>query len=66
LTDREVDVLRLLATGMSDRQIGEALYISARTVTTHVSNLLGKTETANRTELALWAAQRGFVDPSAS
>jgi DNA-binding CsgD family transcriptional regulator len=58
LTSREFEVLRLLATGMSDRQIGEALFISARTVTTHVSNLLGKTTTSNRTELALWAAER--------
>jgi DNA-binding CsgD family transcriptional regulator len=63
VTAREVDVLRLLAQGMADRAIAERLFISPRTVTTHVGNLLGKTATANRTELAMWAVQQGLVAP---
>lgn len=57
LTDREVDVLRLLTQGLSDQQIAERLFISRRTVTTHVGNMLGKTHSANRTELAMWAVR---------
>jgi DNA-binding CsgD family transcriptional regulator len=63
VTAREVDVLRLLALGLADRAIAERLFISPRTVTTHVGNLLGKTATANRTELAMWAVQQGLVTP---
>ena len=66
LTDREIDVLRLLATGLADRAIAERLFISTRTVTTHVGNLLGKTESANRTELAMWAVQHGLVTAEGS
>ncbi|MCO5178035.1 MAG: AAA family ATPase [Thermomicrobiales bacterium] len=63
LTEREVDVIQLVARGLSDRQIAEQLFISHRTVTTHVGNLLGKTMTNNRTELAIWAVRHDLDLP---
>ena len=51
LTDREENVLELLASGMSTQQIGAALYISHQAVTYHVGNLLSKLQSSNRTEL---------------
>ncbi|MFQ6029442.1 MAG: alpha/beta fold hydrolase [Dehalococcoidia bacterium] len=61
LTQREVDVLKLVATGKTDREIAQALTISVGTASTHVRNLLNKTGTANRTEATLYAAQHGLV-----
>jgi DNA-binding NarL/FixJ family response regulator len=61
LTPREIDVLRLIATGMSDREIGETLYISHRTVMVHVRNLLAKLEVPSRTAAANLALRRGLV-----
>ncbi len=52
LSGREVEVLRLLAEGLTDRQIGEAFTISARTVETHVSSILHKLGVRNRAEAA--------------
>ncbi|MGH2560232.1 MAG: ATP-binding protein [Thermomicrobiales bacterium] len=57
LTDREVDVVRLVARGYSDRQISEELYVSPRTVNAHIRNMLGKTLCSNRTELSVWAVE---------
>src|SRR4051812_42464883 len=62
LTARELDVLRLLAQGKSDREIAEALFIGARTVETHVSNLIAKLGVHNRTEAAALATREGLVD----
>ncbi len=61
LTQREVEVLRLIATGKTNRQIGEELFISLNTVGHHVSNILSKTGTANRAEVATYAAQHGLT-----
>jgi DNA-binding CsgD family transcriptional regulator/tetratricopeptide (TPR) repeat protein len=61
LTQREVEVLRLVAAGKTDRQIAEELFISVTTASTHVRNLLNKTNTANRTEAAAYAAQHGLI-----
>jgi DNA-binding CsgD family transcriptional regulator len=61
LTAREVEVLHCLSAGMSNKQIARSLGISVRTVTVHVSNLLRKTNSASRTEAAMWAVQRQLV-----
>ncbi|WP_131741362.1 response regulator transcription factor, partial [Actinomadura roseirufa] len=55
LTPRESEVLRLVAEGRSNRQIGEALFISARTAGVHVSNILAKLEVSSRTQAAALA-----------
>ncbi len=65
LTDREIEVVRLVAKGRSDRQIGDELYVSPRTVNAHIRNILGKTECGNRTELSVWAAEHGVIQDSA-
>jgi DNA-binding NarL/FixJ family response regulator len=52
LSRREEEILRLLAAGMTDREIGETLTISVRTVETHVSNILRKLDARNRAEAA--------------
>ena len=61
LTPREVEVLRLVAAGKSNREIATELFISLNTVFHHVSNILNKTSSANRTEAAAYAAQHGLV-----
>jgi NarL family two-component system response regulator LiaR len=62
LTDREVEVLELVAQGLSNQQIADSLGISQRTVGTHVSNILAKLHLANRTQAALYALREGFAD----
>ena len=62
VTEREADVLRLIARGLSDRQISDQLFVSPRTVNAHVRNILAKTDAANRVELAMWARNNGIVD----
>ncbi len=61
LTERELDVLRRLAEGDTNRQIGEALCISEETVKTHVGNILGKLHLSHRTQAVLYALTRGLV-----
>jgi predicted ATPase/DNA-binding CsgD family transcriptional regulator len=63
LTPREFDVLLLIARGMSDREIGETLYISHHTVMVHVRNLLAKLEVPSRTAAAHLALRRGLAKP---
>jgi DNA-binding CsgD family transcriptional regulator len=62
LSAREAEVLRLVATGRSNREIGEALYISQNTVANHVRAILRKTGCANRTEASLYAVRNGVLD----
>lgn len=62
LTEREVDVLRLLAQGMANKEIAQALVIGEKTVKTHVSSILSKLGVASRTQAALYAANIGLVD----
>ncbi|MET8569392.1 AAA family ATPase [Streptomyces sp. NPDC004783] len=68
LTAREGDVLRLLALGRSNRQIGEELFISAKTASVHVSNILAKLGASSRTEAVAVAYRQGLVaaEPTAS
>jgi len=61
LTEREVEVLRLVAKGGSNRQIADQMVISEATVRTHVSNILGKLHLASRTEAALYALREGLA-----
>jgi DNA-binding NarL/FixJ family response regulator len=56
LTERELEVLRLLATGLSNREIGARLFISGNTAANHVRSILMKTGAANRTQAARYAA----------
>ena len=61
LSQREIEVLRLLAAGKSNREIADALCISLNTVATHVRNILAKTGAANRTEAAAYALRHGLL-----
>jgi NarL family two-component system response regulator LiaR len=61
LSERELEVLRLLAQGKSNREIAEQLVITELTVRTHVSNILGKLHLASRTQAALYALKEGLA-----
>jgi NarL family two-component system response regulator LiaR len=61
LTEREMDVLRLVAQGLSNQEIAERLVIGEGTVRTHVSNILTKLHLANRTQAALYALREGLT-----
>ena len=64
LTERELDVLRLLAEGLTDREIAERLYLSLSTVRYHVNHLISKTGQSSRTELAVNAVRSGIAIPN--
>jgi non-specific serine/threonine protein kinase len=61
LTRRELEVLRLLVEGLSDREIAERLFISPHTVMRHVAGILGKLDVSSRTAAATWAVRNGLV-----
>lgn len=61
LTERETEVLRLLAQGLSNKEIAQALTIGEKTVKTHVSNILSKLNVPSRTQAALYAVRIGLV-----
>ncbi len=61
LSERELDVLRLVAQGCSNRSIADKLVISEVTVRTHVSSILGKLHLASRTQAALYALREGLA-----
>jgi two-component system, NarL family, response regulator LiaR len=61
LTDREVDVLKLIARGLSNQEIAETLVVSVATVYTHVSKILDKLHLASRTQAALYALRKGLA-----
>jgi DNA-binding NarL/FixJ family response regulator len=61
LTNREMQVLRHVALGLSNREIGRSLGISIETVKEHVQNILRKIDVADRTQAAVWAVKRGIV-----
>lgn len=62
LTERETEVLRLIARGHNNQAIAAALTISHKTVKTHVSNILSKLHLADRTQAAIYALQQGIAD----
>lgn len=62
LSDRECELLQLVATGASNKEISQKLFISINTVKVHLRNIYTKLEVASRTEAAMWAVQNGLVD----
>ena len=60
LTDREQEVLRLLATGLTNRDMGTILFIAESTVKTHVEHIIGKLGVSDRVQAAVWAARHGL------
>ena len=62
LTEREMEVLRLVARGSNNREIAHELFISEKTVKTHVSNILGKLNLEQRTQLVIYAIKNKLVD----
>ncbi len=62
LTEREREVIRLVAEGCSNHEIGQKLVISDKTVKTHISNILGKLYLQDRTQLAIYAIKHGLAD----
>jgi len=61
LTEREVEVLRWIARGLSNQEIASQLHVSERTITTHISNILDKLHLANRTQATLYALRKGIA-----
>jgi DNA-binding NarL/FixJ family response regulator len=62
LTERELEVLRHIARGESNKEIARALVVAEKTVKTHVSNILAKLHLADRTQAALYAVRKGLAD----
>ena len=60
LSERETDVLRLLAQGLTNKDIAQALILSVRTVEAHLRGIFAKLDVSSRTEAALWAVQHGY------
>lgn len=61
LSDRELQIVELVASGLTNQEIASQLEISKRTVDNHISNILQKTETGNRVALVRWALEWGKV-----
>ncbi|PWH19856.1 MAG: DNA-binding response regulator [Anaerolineae bacterium] len=61
LTEREIEVLRWIARGLSNQEIAANLHVSERTITTHISNILDKLHLANRTQATLYALRKGIA-----
>ena len=61
LTERELDVLRLLASGLSNVEIAEGMHLSVNTVKTHLKHVYRKLDVSNRTEASRWAQLRGLL-----
>jgi DNA-binding CsgD family transcriptional regulator len=64
ITDRELEVVKLLAVGYSNKEIAEILYLSVRTVKNHVGNVFRKVDIETRVELIGWLIQNNHIDPN--
>lgn len=62
LSEREIEVLRLLSTGLSNKEIAPLLFISESTVKTHVEHIIGKLGVSDRVQAAVWAARHGLTE----
>lgn len=62
LTTRESEVLRALAAGLSNPEIGSSMHISKETVKSHVKRILAKLDLRDRTQAVVWAYRSGFLD----
>ena len=62
LTEREIEILKLISEGLSNKEIGDKLFISHRTVDTHRTNLMKKLEVSNIAGLIRYAIKNGFVN----
>jgi DNA-binding NarL/FixJ family response regulator len=60
LSEREVEVLKFLAQGLTNKDIAQTLFLSVRTVEAHLRNIFGKLGVRSRTEAALWANKHGY------
>ena len=63
LTEREAEVVRALADGLSNAEIAAGMWVSPETVKTHIKNILAKLEVRDRTQVVVWAYRTGFLDP---
>jgi DNA-binding NarL/FixJ family response regulator len=61
LTERELQIVRLIAQSKSNQEIGEMLVVTKRTVETHISNILSKLGFTSRGQIAAWAIRRGLI-----
>ena len=61
LTDREMDILRLVGKGLTNKEIGRSLFISDRTVQAHLSNIFSKLDVSSRTEAVMHAVSKGWI-----
>jgi DNA-binding NarL/FixJ family response regulator len=65
LTEREAEILRLIAAGRSNQEMADALYVSLHTIKTHVGSVLTKIDARDRTQAVVFAYETGFVTPGA-
>jgi len=61
LTEREIEILQMVAQGRTNQQIADELFLSERTVRTHITNILAKLRLENRTQAALYALREGIA-----
>ena len=59
--DREVEIVKLVAKGLTNKEMAETLFVTENTVKVHVKNILGKLQLRNRQQLAAYAVQKGLV-----
>ena len=61
LTERELEILKLVGQGLTNKEIGKQIYISDRTVQAHLSNIFSKLAVGSRTEAVMYAVRRGWI-----